>query len=120
MPLGRHVILECHWCDSESLKDEQFLEKMMVESALHARAEVLHAYFHKFDRGGGVTGVVALAESHISIHTWPEHRYMAVDIFMCGDCNPYDSFDYIITNMNINEYTIDCIDRGVEYGDAYK
>lgn len=120
MPLGRHVILECHWCDEMSLKDEGFLERLMTDAALAAKAEVLHSYFHKFDRGEGVTGVVALAESHISVHTWPEHGYMAVDVFMCGDCNPYDSFEYIINTMNISEYTLDCIDRGVEYGDAYK
>lgn len=120
MPLGRHVILECHGCSSADLKDEAFLERMMTESALYAKAEVLHSYFHKFDRGEGVTGVVALAESHISVHTWPEHEYMAVDVFMCGECNPYDSFEFLIQNMRIDSYTIDCIERGVEYGDTYK
>jgi S-adenosylmethionine/arginine decarboxylase-like enzyme len=45
---------------------------------------------------------------------------MAVDVFMCGECNPYDSFEYIINNMQIDAYTIDCIERGVEYRDEYK
>jgi S-adenosylmethionine decarboxylase len=120
MPLGRHLILECHGCNSEELKDEVFLEKTMIDAAVTAKAEVLHSYFHKFDKGEGVTGVVALAESHISIHTWPEHGYMAVDVFMCGDCNPYDSFEYIINTMLVPDYNADCMDRGVEYGDVYK
>ncbi len=120
MPLGRHVILECHGCSEEDLKDQDFLSSVLTAAAEYANAEVLHKYFHKFDRGEGVTGVIALAESHISVHTWPEHEYMAVDVFMCGDCNPYDSFEYIINNMKIDAYTIDCIERGVEYGDEYK
>ena len=120
MPLGRHVILECHGCSEADLKNESFLEQVLSEGARYARAEILHTYFHKFDRGEGVTGVVALAESHISVHTWPEHEYMAIDVFMCGDCNPYDTFEYVISNMKIDSYTIDCIERGVEYGDEYK
>lgn len=115
MPLGRHVILECHECDKEQLKDQDFLQRILEEGAEFARAQVLHSYFHKFDQGEGVTGVVALAESHISIHTWPEHHYTAIDIFMCGDCNPYDTVDYILNHMIIGEYSIDCIDRGVNY-----
>jgi S-adenosylmethionine decarboxylase len=115
MSLGRHLILECHGCDSISLKDQDYLERIMVESAEMAGAEVLHSYFHKFDQGEGITGVVALAESHISIHTWPEYRYMAIDVFMCGECDPHDSFNYIITNMDIESYNINCIERGVEY-----
>jgi len=115
VPLGRHVILECHGCDEEELKQELFLQKIMEDGAVFAKAQVLHSYFHKFEHGGGVTGVVALAESHISIHTWPEHSYMAIDVFMCGDCNPYDTVDYILNNMAVGEYSIECIDRGVDY-----
>lgn len=120
MSLGRHLILECHGCYVSDLKNQNFLENILKEAALYAKAEVLHSYFHKFDRGEGVTGVIALAESHISVHTWPEHEYMAVDVFMCGECNPYDSFDYLISNMKIDSYNIDCIDRGIEYEDKYK
>lgn len=109
------MILECHGCDEEQLKDQAFLQAIMEAGAENARAEILHSYFHKFDQGGGVTGVVALAESHISIHTWPEHGYMAVDVFMCGDCNPYDSLDYIVSNMIVGDYQIDSISRGVDY-----
>ncbi|WP_264802183.1 adenosylmethionine decarboxylase, partial [Ameyamaea chiangmaiensis] len=52
-------------------------------------ATILHSHFHHFTPNGGVSGVVVLAESHISIHTWPERNYAAVDIFMCGCCDPH-------------------------------
>jgi S-adenosylmethionine decarboxylase len=52
---------------------------------------ILHSHFHHFGPDAGVSGVVVLAESHISIHTWPERDFAAIDIFMCGSCNPYDS-----------------------------
>jgi len=115
VPLGRHVILECHECSEEDLKNQSFLEKVLSDGARHAKAEILHTYFHKFDRGEGVTGVIALAESHISIHTWPEHKYMAIDVFMCGDCDPFDTLEYVVNNMKIGNYTVNCIHRGVEY-----
>jgi S-adenosylmethionine decarboxylase len=56
-----------------------------------AEATILHSHFHHFGPDGGVSGVLVLAESHISIHTWPERDFAAVDIFMCGACNPYHS-----------------------------
>jgi S-adenosylmethionine decarboxylase proenzyme len=112
LPLGRHVILECYECDPVALKNEHFMEAILKESAVHAGATVLHSYFHKFDQGNGVTGVIALSESHISVHTWPEHRYMAIDVFMCGSCNPMDSIDYIISNISIDEYVVQDIIRG--------
>ena len=54
-----------------------------------AGATILHSHFHHFTPNGGVSGVLVLAESHISIHTWPEKNFAAIDIFMCGDCNPH-------------------------------
>ena len=61
---------------------------MAEQRAPAAGARVLGARFHPFGPGQGVTGVLLLAESHISIHTWPEHGYAAVDVFMCGDAQP--------------------------------
>ena len=113
--LGRHCILECHECDSEWLKSQDSLEVVLKESAEAAGATVLHSYFHKFDKGEGVTGVVALSESHISVHTWPEHGYMAIDIFMCGDCDPEVSARYIINNIDIKLFSLNTLERGSEY-----
>lgn len=120
MALGKHVILECYECDSEALANQDLLEKILCESAEHAGATILHSYFHKFDGGAGITGVVALAESHISVHTWPEHCYMAIDVFMCGDCDPTVSTDYVVSNLSIGRFEIIDLERGQEYTSSYK
>lgn len=112
MPLGKHLILECYGCDVTLLKDAASLEDVFKQAALYANATVLHSYFHKFDRGEGVTGVVALSESHISVHTWPEHEYMAIDIFMCGECDPSISARYILRYVPIKYHMMQIMDRG--------
>ena len=110
--LGRHCIIECFDCGDDWLVDQQAIENTLVQSAQESGATVLHTYFHKFESTGGVTGVIALSESHISIHTWPEHKYMAIDIFMCGDCDPQIAVDYIIMEMNIGTYSVNTLERG--------
>lgn len=115
MALGKHVILECYDCDANMLSNQEYLNALFVESAENAGATVLHSYFHKFDQGNGITGVVALSESHISVHTWPEHQYMAIDVFMCGTCDPMDAVDYIISNVGIGAYSVDELIRGEQF-----
>lgn len=120
MSLGKHFILECRGCDSEVLKNAFLLEKILKEAAINAHATVLHTYFHKFDQGEGITGIIALAESHISVHTWPEHDYMAIDIFMCGECDPQDSVDYLEKNVKIGSLKVQIFERGIGYYSEYK
>ncbi len=84
---GRHLIVEAY--DAQDLNDVDHVRKTLIEMALQIKATILGELFHAFP-GGGVTGVVVLAESHISIHTWPETGYAAIDIFTCGSCDPYD------------------------------
>ena len=84
---GTHLLLEM-W-GAENLDDPELIETALCDSARTAGATILHAHTHHFSPFGGVSGVVVLAESHISIHTWPERGYVALDIFMCGECDPY-------------------------------
>lgn len=86
---GTHLLLE-FW-EASTLDDETAIEQALVRAAEAAGATVLDVRLHTFLPSGGVTGVLLLAESHISIHTWPERSYAAIDIFMCGDCNPHHS-----------------------------
>ena len=79
-----HGLLDLYGCDVESLKDEGRLKNWLSEAAEAAGATILGSHFHTFGGEGGVTGVLLLAESHISIHTWPEHGFAAVDAFVCG------------------------------------
>ncbi len=81
--LGRHLLVELYDCDKEALNDLSLLREAMVNAAVDCGAVVLGESFHRFSPQG-VSGVVVIAESHLSIHTWPEHGYAAADIFTCG------------------------------------
>ncbi len=82
---GKHLLLELS--GALHLQDAAKIEDILLRAAHLADAKVLDSYFHVFSETGGVTGVMLLAESHISIHTWPEDDYAAIDIFMCGQAN---------------------------------
>ena len=82
--VGKHCILELYNCDSAKLDDEAFLRTAITSAAKRAGATLLNLITHRFEPQG-VTGLALLAESHISIHTWPESGYAAVDVFTCGD-----------------------------------
>jgi len=90
---GMHLLVDL-W-GATNLGDPAFIDVAMREAALAAGATILHSHFHHFSPNGGVSGVVVLAESHISIHTWPERDFAAVDLFMCGSCDPRDSIPLI-------------------------
>ena len=81
---GNHGLLDLYGCNEAILKDEARLKTALVAAAQAAEATILTEHFHTFGGAGGVTGVLLLAESHISIHTWPEHRFAAIDAFICG------------------------------------
>jgi S-adenosylmethionine decarboxylase len=82
--VGKHCILELYDCDPSKLDDEDFLRSAITQAAERAGATLLNLITHQFEPQG-VTGLALLAESHISIHTWPESGYAAVDVFTCGD-----------------------------------
>ncbi len=82
--VGKHCILELYDCDQGKLNDEAFLRNTITNAAKRAGATLLNLITHRFEPQG-VTGLALLAESHISIHTWPEIGYAAVDVFTCGD-----------------------------------
>ncbi len=84
---GTHLLLDL-W-GASNLTDPASIDAALRAAAEAAGATILHGHFHHFSPNGGVSGVLVLAESHISIHTWPERDFAAIDIFMCGACNPY-------------------------------
>lgn len=86
-PVGVHVLLDLY--GATHLDDPALADTALRKAAEAAGATVLSSHVHEFASTGGVSGVVVLAESHISIHTWPEHRYAALDIFLCGDADPH-------------------------------
>ena len=83
---GAHVLLDL-WGASR-LDDARHIERAMRRAVDVSGATLLHLHLHRFGDGGGVTGVAVLAESHITVHTWPERGFAAFDVFMCGGCRP--------------------------------
>ncbi|AKP48074.1 MULTISPECIES: adenosylmethionine decarboxylase [Bacillus] len=92
--MGRHVISELWGCEFEKLNDVEQIEKIFVEAALKSGAEIREVAFHKF-APQGVSGVVIISESHLTIHSFPEHGYASIDVYTCGDLNPNIAADYI-------------------------
>jgi S-adenosylmethionine decarboxylase len=98
--IGKHLICEAYGIDEDVLKDEKLLKDILIRAAEATGSTVLGSFFHKFGGGEGVTGVVVIAESHVSIHTWPEHGYAAIDIFTCGNhIDPWKGLEIIRTSL---------------------
>ena len=108
---SKHLLLELYRCDEEKLNDEPFLRCSLNKAAKIAKATVLNLISNKFEPHG-VTAIALLAESHISIHTWPESNYSAVDIFTCGhNMLPELASQYIINASEAEEHTLRVIER---------
>ena len=85
---GIHLLID-FW-EARNLTDKLTVEQALRDAAIAANATILNFQLKNYSENGGITGVLILAESHMSIHTWPERSFAAIDIFMCGSCNPYD------------------------------
>ncbi len=111
--LGAHLLLELKECDSDLLDDLDRVRGVMMRAAAESGATIVGEMFHKFEPIG-VTGIIAIAESHIGIHTWPEYSYAAVDIFTCGESlRPYRAAELIIQGLRCSEPSITEIKRGI-------
>lgn len=99
MTHGTHLIADLR--AAAGLDDPAFIAEVLTEAAQRARATLLDLKLHHFGAAKGVTGVALLAESHISIHTWPEHGLAAVDIFVCGaDARPQAALDHLVARLD--------------------
>ena len=108
---SKHFLLELYRCDCEKLNDESFLRCILNRASKLANATVLNLISNKFEPQG-VTAIALLAESHISIHTWPESNYSAVDIFTCGQkMMPELASQYLIESLMAKEHSLRVIER---------
>ena len=103
---GSHLIVDLF--EAERLDDLPYIKKTLIDCVNAAGATLLHIHLHPFEPNGGISGVAVLAESHISIHSWPERHYAALDIFMCGDAQPERCIDVLKEafapgRMDVNE-----------------
>ena len=108
---GRHLIIDLWEC--QQLDNLSFIEQTLRDAADIAGATLLHIHLHHFSPNGGVSGVAVLAESHISIHTWPERGYAALDIFMCGDTHPEKAVELLKQRFKPQRTDINTHLRGV-------
>ena len=108
---NKHLLLELYKCDYEKLNDESFLRCTLSRAAKFAKARVLNLMSNKFEPQG-VTAIALLAESHISVHTWPESNYSAIDIFTCGqNMMPELASQYLIKSLMAKEHFLRVIER---------
>lgn len=111
--LGRHLLVELNDCNREVLNDLDLLREAMMEAAIKSGAVILGDSFHRFSPQG-VSGVVVIAESHLSVHTWPEYGYAAVDVFTCGSTvNPRTAAEVLIERLGSKNHSLTEIPRGV-------
>ncbi len=113
---GKHCILELYECDEFKLNDEAFLRTTITIAAKLAGATLLHLITHRFEPQG-VTGMALLAESHISVHTWPENGYAAVDVFTCGDHTmPDKACEILRSELNAKRFSLKSFQREIPEG----
>ncbi len=111
--LGTHLLVELRDCNPEIIKDLKKVKNILVSAAKEARATIVDISFHEFNPFG-ISGMVIIAESHLSIHTWPEYSYAAVDIFTCGDIiKPEVAAAYLIEQFESRSPSIVELKRGI-------
>ncbi|WP_156291429.1 adenosylmethionine decarboxylase [Oceanobacillus salinisoli] len=111
--MGRHVIAELWECNVDKLNDMGLIERVFVDAALKAGAEIREVAFHKF-APYGVSGVVIISESHLTIHSFPEHGYASIDVYTCGDIiDPNVAAEYIATALESKSYDRVELPRGM-------
>lgn len=107
-----HYLLEFYGVQSEVLDDLELIQTRMIEAVKESGATYLSDYFHKFSPQG-VSGVIVIAESHVSIHTWPEVEYAALDVFTCGSRGLADGIvSYLTSSFNPTRIKVDYVERG--------
>lgn len=108
--MGKHYLLNLYGCTFELLDDLEFLVETLKSAAFLCEATLLNVASHKFDPYG-VTVVLMLAESHISIHTWPDEGTAACDVYTCSKTNPKIGCDFIVNKLAPSRYKLEFIER---------
>ncbi len=110
--LGSQILADLYGCDRAILDDPQAIRDILIEAARRCGATIVDRCFHRFSPQG-VSGVVVIAESHLAIHTWPEHGYAAADLFTCGTTlRPSDCFEYLRQALHSQDHRLQTLERG--------
>ncbi len=108
--LGTHLLIDLF--DAKGLGDVKLVERALNDTVVACGATLLHLHLHPFSSNHGISGVALLAESHISIHTWPEKRFAALDVFMCGDARPDAAIEVLRAAFNPGRIDVRAFSRG--------
>lgn len=118
--LGKHLLVELYDCDPKLINDNAVVEREMQRAAKEAKATIVRSTFHTFSPFG-VSGVIVIAESHLTIHTWPEHNYAAIDIFTCGTTvEPYTAYQILKDAFKSKNSSVIELKRGLLEGAVEK
>ncbi|MCL5038205.1 MAG: adenosylmethionine decarboxylase [Chloroflexi bacterium] len=110
---GRHVIAELSGCNPGTIRDIKLVEKYLESAVREAGATIVSTAFHHFSPEG-ISGVIVLAESHLAVHTWPEHGYVAMDIYTCGkNADPWAACRYLVEKFEAKDYYATHMQRGI-------
>jgi len=113
--LGRHLVIDLYQVSPSVLKDSEFLLKLLERAASESGATIIKSFAHRFSLQG-VSCVVVIGESHVTIHTWPEKNYAALDFFSCSSLIDLDkAIRIILTGLNTQTCQITSIERGISY-----
>ncbi len=111
--LGRHLVVELSGCNKGKLDDTEALKECLEEAVRLSGATIVRSVLHRYNPHG-VSGVVVIAESHFSVHTWPEYGYAALDFFTCGETvDPYIALDYVKDKLEAIDVHVSEIKRGM-------
>ncbi len=117
--VGFHYIVEASGCDQEVIGDAEKMREILTQAAKEGNMEIKTSYFYKFTPTG-ISGIVIVAESHISIHTWPENQYVALDVYVCGSkSKPEKTINYILNALDSTYAHVSEVQRGIQDEDVY-
>ena len=117
--IGYHYVVEASGCDAAVIGSPSRVQTALQDAARRGHMDVKTSYFYRFSPSG-VSGVLVLAESHMSVHTWPEEGYAAVDVYVCGEASePEDAIDVLIAAFGARHAHVTEIKRGVRDEDVY-
>lgn len=109
---SQHLLIELFECSRQALQNRSLVEDLLKQAAIAANVTIVQSVFHEYSPQG-VTGVVIIEESHLSIHTWPEHGYASVDFYTCGDGLPEKALEVIKTGLSAERTEVILVNRGL-------
>ena len=115
--VGRHLILDAWKVSTELLNDPQFVRQAVRRAVDACGATLINLCVHQFSPYG-VTATATLAESHIAVHTWPEHGYLGADLFLCGSADPRPAMESLIESFRPGEVQLRELNRGMDRAEA--